>query len=215
MDPERVRNLITLDAQNLMTRLRTRRPEIISLFSRSRDRDVLVRTLRSWFEHVGAEPLLQLEPEHQSAVSAFYEAVDGLRFYFHYTEDMPGTVDRTLTVRMTELETHYRRLTRALGGPVPVDLADLQDVTPPRPVTGQVGSMVAADVAEVVEVVDAEVVEPAGPGPGRRVSSTPAPQPPGLSEAQASAEEASPGTAAPPATSPDGSEPRTPGCRTT
>ena len=165
VDPERVRNLITLDAQNLMTRLRSRRPEIISLFSRSRDRDVLVRTLRSWFEEVGAEPLLLLEPEHQSAVSAFYEAVDSLRFYFHYTEDMPGTVDRTLTLRLAELEGHYVRLTRALGGPVPVDLADLQDVSPKRRAGDATEDEEAAEV--VAEVIDAEVVSVSAEGEPR------------------------------------------------
>lgn len=149
-DPERVRNLIALDARNLMTRLRSRRPEIISIFSRSRDRAVLISTLRSWFEDADANGLLLLEPEQQSAVSAFYEAVETLRFYFHYTEDMPGTVDRTLTLRQAELETHYVRLTRAIGGPVPVELSDLQDVTPAKEATRE----------EKGPVVDAEWVVP-------------------------------------------------------
>ena len=130
---ERVRNLVALDAENLMKRLRSRRAEMITLFSRRRDREVLLAALNSWFEEADASYLVHLRPEQQSALSAFYEAVAELRFYFQYTEDMPGTVERTTDKHIATLEGHYARLVKAFGGPVPVDIEDLKDASPKEP----------------------------------------------------------------------------------
>ncbi|RMG10973.1 MAG: hypothetical protein D6729_18635 [Deltaproteobacteria bacterium] len=142
-DPEaaaRVRNLVALDAENVMRRLRERRGEMVTIFSRRREREVLLGAVRSYFEVAEAAHLVHLSPEEQSATSAFYEALDRLRYYFRYTEDMPGTVERVIEQHFAELRGHYERLVRILGGPVP---ADLDDVPP----------------AEVVEV---EVVRGSG-----------------------------------------------------
>ncbi len=120
-----VRNLVAVDAENVMRRLHERRDEMIAIFSRRREREVLLGTVRSYFEQADAAYLVHLKPEEQSATSAFYEALERLRYYFRYTEDMPGTVERVVEKHLAELTEHYERLVRVIGGPVPVDLDDV------------------------------------------------------------------------------------------
>ncbi len=103
---ERVRNLITLDSGNILSRLESRKDEMISLFSRLRDRSALLDPLKSWFPSATFQELHVLQVEEQIAANAFYEAVERLRWYFQYTVDMPGTAQQTF-------ELHHRRLREA------------------------------------------------------------------------------------------------------
>ncbi len=107
-DRDRVKNLIALDAQAVVQRLAERRGAMIALFSRHRDRDALLAPLRS-FGPPSFEALALLEPAAQSAVVAFYEELDALRWYFRYTDDMPGTAQQVF-------DGHLRRLLAAHGG---------------------------------------------------------------------------------------------------
>lgn len=117
-DPStRVRHLIATDATNVMTRLRKRGEEMVSLFSRNRDRTPMLETVRSWFFTVSFTELSLLEPAEQRAVNEFYEELDSLRWYMHYTEDMPGQVGLKLTQLVRSLEENHRRLTAAIGHP--------------------------------------------------------------------------------------------------
>lgn len=118
---ERARNLIALDARNVMRRILARQDEMISHFSRHRDRDALLGAVRSWFDTAGFGDLVLLEPVQQSAVSDFYEQLDELRFYFRYTEDMPGTVEVEMRARVIEMAQAFRALVAAIGEPVTVD----------------------------------------------------------------------------------------------
>ena len=58
-----------------------------------------------------------LDAAEQKAVNAFYESLDGLRWYLHYTEDMPSTVQLRLTQLLRALEDEHRLLTAAIGHP--------------------------------------------------------------------------------------------------
>jgi hypothetical protein len=103
---ERVRHLVFLDAAALMKRLDERRHEMIALFSRHRDREPLLAPLRSWVPSASFQEIVLLAPAQQAAVSGFYEALDELRWYFRYTNDMPGSAQQVF-------EHHLRRLAKA------------------------------------------------------------------------------------------------------
>lgn len=134
---DRVRNLIALDATNIMRRLETRRGEMFSLFSRLRTREPLLGPLTTRYDSATFQELLHLPVPEQAVVNHFYEALDALRWYFTYTEDMPGTVQQTFSTLHRRLEEAHRRLVATLGPPA----------SPDR-----------------VTVVDAEVVSPSTPG---------------------------------------------------
>lgn len=113
----RIRHLIALDATNVMRRLAARREEMVALFSRLRDREPMLETVRSWFGSVTVGELATLSVVEQSCVNSFYESLAELRWYLRYTEDMPGTVQKTAGQHQRQLTEAYSRLIAALGPP--------------------------------------------------------------------------------------------------
>jgi hypothetical protein len=117
----RVRNLLAMDATNIMRRLEARRGEMFALFSRLRSREPLLTTLASRYTSATFHDLLNLPMQEQAVVDHFYECVDSLRWYFTYTEDMPSTVQQTFTTLHRRLEEAHRKLIATLGPPVSPD----------------------------------------------------------------------------------------------
>ena len=113
--PTRVRHLVALDAQNVMTRLVERGPEMVTLFSRHRDRGSLLGPLESWFDTVEFSSLEVLSPTEQRAISAFYETLSAVRWYLEFTEDMPLQVQQKLNVFVRTLHGRHRELVAAIG----------------------------------------------------------------------------------------------------
>src|SRR5512140_2628852 len=119
-DPSaRVRNLVAIDATNVMRRLAARREEMVTLFSRLRQREPMLETVESWFGSIGFGELCALPARSQAAVNAFYESLGELRWYLQYTEDMPLTVRKTALQHQRRLEVAYARLIEVLGAPDP------------------------------------------------------------------------------------------------
>ena len=110
----RVRHLILIDAANVMARLEGRLEEGVSLFSRRRDREPLLGTVQSLFASISFGELSVLEPEEQLAASEFHELLGELRFYLHYTEDMPGQLERRVALLVGMLRARHDRLNSAL-----------------------------------------------------------------------------------------------------
>ncbi|MGC4115956.1 MAG: hypothetical protein QM765_15490 [Myxococcales bacterium] len=129
-ETERIRNLIALDAEGLVKRIDERKDEMIAMFSLHRDREPLLTPLRSWVPSASFQELSVLPTEQQTAVTAFYEVLDGLRWYFRYTNDMPGTAQQVFAHHRRKLESAYAALAGALGPAVPVP-ATLQAEAPP------------------------------------------------------------------------------------
>ncbi|MEN9798390.1 MAG: hypothetical protein RL653_2086 [Pseudomonadota bacterium] len=116
-DAARVRHLLALDAANVMVRLRARNDEMVSLFSRLRDRGPLLDTVRCWFTSIAFGELCLLSPAEQLAANGFYELLGEVRWYLQYTEDMPGTVQQRLATFLRRLEERHLVLVAALGPP--------------------------------------------------------------------------------------------------
>ncbi|MHB8418277.1 MAG: hypothetical protein ACYDCL_09385 [Myxococcales bacterium] len=133
----RIRHLLALDAKNVVDRLEVRLVEMVSLFSRLRDRGPLLTTVQSWFPSAGFGELAQLEPVEQRAVNDFYELLGQLRWYLQYTEDMPLQLERQVGLLFGRLQESHRRLTAVIGasgeGPAYVDAEVVERRPAPRP----------------------------------------------------------------------------------
>jgi hypothetical protein len=114
-DAERVRNLVALEAAGLMRRLAQRSEEMISLFSRLREREPLLAPLRSPLTTMSFEHLALLEPRQQSALGHFVDELEALRWYFQYTTDMPSSAQLRLRQHRRSLEAAYQRLAEEIG----------------------------------------------------------------------------------------------------
>ncbi|MDF1562738.1 MAG: hypothetical protein P1V51_06825 [Deltaproteobacteria bacterium] len=111
----RVKSLLTLDAGNVLRRLEARQATMVQAFSRHRDRQALLRPIRSRFDGAGFDELVQLTPRQQEAATRFYEILDDLAYYFTYTEDMPGTASEKLSAYLEDLQAAHRDLLASLG----------------------------------------------------------------------------------------------------
>ncbi len=112
-----VRHLLAIDAANVIQRLVSRQHEMVALFSRRRDRTPMTEAVRSWFLTINFAELVVLPAAEQKAVSLFYELLDELRWYLHYTEDMPTQVQTKVGIYVGRLEASHRQLVAAIGPP--------------------------------------------------------------------------------------------------
>jgi hypothetical protein len=115
----RVRNLIAIDAANVMARLGERMEEMVTLFSRLRDRGPLLTVIDSLYPTVTFRELALLPPVEQRAVNEFYELLGDLRWYMQYTEDMPLQLQKKVIALVGGLEANHRLLTAVIGRPDP------------------------------------------------------------------------------------------------
>ena len=125
----RVRHLISLDAALVMKRLVERKEEMVSLFSRLRDRTPMTETLRSAFDTIRFTELALLAPREQLGVHHFYDLLDQLRWYVRYTEDMPSKVLTFLSLHVRLLEGAHHKL-EALLGPATGEAGPVVEVAP-------------------------------------------------------------------------------------
>ncbi len=107
-------HLVALDSTNLVRRLEERHLEMVSVFSRLRDREGLVGAMRNYGLSARFEDVSVLPPAVQTAVTQFYEVVDELRWYFQFTTDMPGTLAERFAGHRKRLEEAHAVLSVAL-----------------------------------------------------------------------------------------------------
>ncbi|MBJ6762878.1 hypothetical protein JGU66_19110 [Myxococcaceae bacterium JPH2] len=123
----RVRNLLAMDAAGIMRRLDARRDEMFLLFSRLRSREPLLGTIASRYADGAFTQLVHLTEQESAVVDHFYSRLDELRWYFTYTEDMPGTAQLTFNALHRRLEESYRVLRATLGPPARPDGVQVVD----------------------------------------------------------------------------------------
>jgi hypothetical protein len=130
---ERVRHLLALDAAAVMRRLNDRRDEMVTIFSRQRDREALVSPMRSTLSTMRFSEIVRLTLREQKAVFEFHEALDDLHWYLRYTVDMPGTLEMRLQFHLKLLNERHGRLVDVLGPVTEQDLdADMPVIAPPK-----------------------------------------------------------------------------------
>lgn len=89
---EQLRTVIQVDVEQLLARFESDFDERLSLFSKTRKREVFDSLLFAFGANVELAQLIALTPAEIRRVTAFYEALRQLRFYVGHTEDMPGQV---------------------------------------------------------------------------------------------------------------------------
>lgn len=114
---ERVRHLLALDAATVLQRLESRQDEMLTLFSRLRDRAPLLEAIQSAYASITFGELVALAPAEQLAVSTFFETLFELRWYLQYTEEMPQQVQLKLAQHLKRLRAAHQRLTAVIGPP--------------------------------------------------------------------------------------------------
>ena len=121
----RTAHLVAVDSTNLVRRLEDRHHEMISAFSRLRDREALLGAMRNYGLSARFEDVAALPAEAQAAVIAFYERVDDLRWYFQFTTDMPGTLAEIFTMHRRRLKEAHEALAAALEAATEPSAGDL------------------------------------------------------------------------------------------
>lgn len=113
----RVRHLLALDADQVLRRLERRQLEMLTLFSRLRERAPLLEAVDTQHGSITFGELALLTPAEQLAVARFYERLEALRWYLRYTEDMPQKVQTQLALHLDGLRAAHGALAAALGPP--------------------------------------------------------------------------------------------------
>lgn len=90
---------------------------MVALFSRRRDRSLLLRVVASSLPSAGFQELALLSPGEQLATSAFCEALEELRWYLEHTEDMPQTLLLRMGPLVQALGERHAALVAVLGAP--------------------------------------------------------------------------------------------------
>ncbi len=103
-EPEdRLRGLkreLAADVDRICEDLEFRREFLREIWSVSRDRGAFLDTITSRWRELGADDLLEFDPDDVLALDAFYRALEDFQLYLRFTDDMPATLldryDRTL-----------------------------------------------------------------------------------------------------------------------
>lgn len=133
--PERLRRLIAMEVDRIVTDLELRQVFLLEIWSRHRDRGPFVDTVYSRWKTLAMADLALLEPEAAVACEAFYRELEELRLYFQYTQDMPTTMEDRYADALRRVAAYGALAIGLLGGapdrPV-VEFATEDDAAPPQ-----------------------------------------------------------------------------------
>lgn len=140
----RFRRLLAMEIDRIVEDLAARRPLLLDVWGRHRDRGPFLDTLFSRWPTVGFQELTALEADVATTIDAFYREVANFRLYVSYTQDMPGTLADRLEATLLRLRELSDPAIAALGGlppghrpPAPPTLPPL--AVGPRALTGSTG----------------------------------------------------------------------------
>jgi hypothetical protein len=117
---ERLRALLGLEIERIMSDLLRRRDLLLRYWARGRVRTPFLDTTFHRYRTLPAGDLLLLDIPTARAVDAFYRELDELRLYLGHTDDMPTALGRVLdnvVARLIPLASaSLLKLGHALGG---------------------------------------------------------------------------------------------------
>jgi len=111
----RIAHLIALEIRRVAEDLERRLPLLIEVWGRHRARAPFLDTTFSRWRTLGFQELALLEGEQFQAVITFHRALDELRLYLAYTEDMPRALEIHLTGAVARLTVTADAALGALG----------------------------------------------------------------------------------------------------
>lgn len=149
----RFRRLLAMEIDRIVEDLATRRPLLLEVWGRHRDRGPFLDTLYSRWGTVGFAELTSLEPDVAMSIDAFYREVANFRLYVSYTQDMPGTLADRLDSTLLRLREVSGPAILALGG-MPLGHRPPAPPTLPPLSTGPRGPDPSAPAGPAVEYED-------------------------------------------------------------
>lgn len=100
---QRLRVLLGFEIDRLVTELSERRPMLVSVWSRARDREVFEEVTFHRWRTLGFHDLALLDSDVIRHLEAFYRELDRTRAYLASTHDMPATVEEKLETAVLRL----------------------------------------------------------------------------------------------------------------
>jgi hypothetical protein len=128
--PDRLRRLIALEITRILEDLDLRRPTLVELWSRHRDRTPFLDTVFSRWRTLSMVDLALVEADAMVACEAFYRELDDLRLYFQFTQDMPVTLEERYDEGMVRVSAYGRLAIGLLGGTPERPLVEFEEVAP-------------------------------------------------------------------------------------
>jgi hypothetical protein len=101
---DRVSLLLSIDANHLFDKIKSRTSDCVHLFSLHRTRDHYNTLFKNKFESTPVSELKHLSDEMILAFTDFYFQIDELKWYLFYTEDMPTQIEDHLSYSISLLE---------------------------------------------------------------------------------------------------------------
>ena len=96
--------LLKIDANNLFSRINSRRDDYIDDFSLKRDRAIFKEVFYSRYSKMTTSELAHLSSEIIELADAYYTGVDELLWYLTHTQDMPNTIEDEIMRSCAQLE---------------------------------------------------------------------------------------------------------------
>jgi hypothetical protein len=107
---EKYLHLLKLDAQALMQRLEERKKAALEIFALRRTRDHFPGLFETRYSQLSMQELSYFSIDTMTTLHQFYQIVEEMRWYLYRTEDMPGTVEETLSRMHKRLEKIFSTL---------------------------------------------------------------------------------------------------------
>ncbi len=134
----RLRALLALEADRIVHDLEARKGFMMGVWARLRSREPFLETLFTRWRTVAVADLALLTEEQLVAMDAFHAALDDLRLYLRFTEDMPITLSERYDTRIVAIRRRGQAAIAAMGGvpahperPPALTLDDVPDPPPP------------------------------------------------------------------------------------
>ncbi len=110
MDCDKLKLLISIDAQRLYERIKYREEEYMKMFSLKRTRQHFEGIFYSRYDGVKIEDLQSLDEDIICAIDNFYSKIDDMKWFLNSTEDMPVMVSQTVKKYINEIDELYVEL---------------------------------------------------------------------------------------------------------
>lgn len=130
--PERLRRLLALEITRIVEDLDLRRPILVEVWGRHRDRGPLLDTVFSRWRTLAMADLALIDGDAMIACEAFYRELDDLRLYFQFTQDMPTTLEERYGEALARIASYGHLAVGLLGGAPSRPLVEVEEVPPPR-----------------------------------------------------------------------------------
>lgn len=114
--PQRLRNLLAMELDRIVTDLEWRKGFLLEVWSRHRDRGPFLDTVFSRWRTLALSDLALMEIETVTACEAFYRELDELRMYFQFTQDMPTTMESRYDEATVRIRAYANLAIQLLGG---------------------------------------------------------------------------------------------------